>query len=181
MLSPSLAVIRTEAAAPFGGTDKIVIIDSDKQEISTILYFHSTIGFGFSFGFAISISGCFLIWRHRQDDSFRSILYFILVFLILFQFRFMDGRRNGYSASRQSEGCTTRTKNFIDKDDETFDKNDIRNKLEKLELTYTEFDKADAALPIESSEMEELETKYYETKAKLQNILENLSVRNKCI
>ncbi|GFT91908.1 uncharacterized protein TNCV_1875761 [Trichonephila clavipes] len=36
---------------------------------------------------------------------------------------------------------------------------------------------ADAALPIESSEMEEFETKYYETKAKLQNILENLSVR----
>ncbi|GFV70449.1 hypothetical protein TNCV_4798681 [Trichonephila clavipes] len=59
----------------------------------------------------------------------------------------------------------------------TFDKNDMRNKLEKLELTYTEFDKVDAALPIESCEMEEFETKYYETKAKLQNILENLSVR----
>ncbi|GFV74014.1 hypothetical protein TNCV_4939521 [Trichonephila clavipes] len=71
----------------------------------------------------------------------------------------------------------TRTINFIDKNDQTFDKNDIRNKLEKLESTYTEFDKADAALPIESSEMEEFETKYYETKAKLQNILENLSVR----
>ncbi|GFX53839.1 uncharacterized protein TNCV_1597851 [Trichonephila clavipes] len=56
-------------------------------------------------------------------------------------------------------------------------KNYVRNKLEKLELTYTEVDKADAALPIESSEMEEFETKYYETKAKLQNILENLSVR----
>ncbi|GFY16353.1 reverse transcriptase domain-containing protein [Trichonephila clavipes] len=39
------------------------------------------------------------------------------------------------------------------------------------------FDKADAALPIESSEMGEFETKYYETKAKLQNILENLYVR----
>ncbi|GFW17282.1 uncharacterized protein TNCV_1957531 [Trichonephila clavipes] len=70
-----------------------------------------------------------------------------------------------------------RTKNFIDKNDQTFDKNDIRNKLEKLELTYTEFDKADAALPIESSEMEEFKTKYYETKAKLHNILENLSLR----
>ncbi|GFX21670.1 uncharacterized protein TNCV_1400841 [Trichonephila clavipes] len=77
----------------------------------------------------------------------------------------------------RAKAALTRTKNFIDKSDQTFDKNDIRNKLEKLELTYTEFDKADAALPIESSEMEEFETKYYETKAKLQNILENLSVR----
>ncbi|GFV23376.1 uncharacterized protein TNCV_4780891 [Trichonephila clavipes] len=78
---------------------------------------------------------------------------------------------------RRAKAALTRTKNFIDKDDQTFETNDIRNKLEKLELTYTEFDKADAALPIESSEMEEFETKYYETKAKLQNILENLSVR----
>ncbi|GFU51160.1 uncharacterized protein TNCV_966511 [Trichonephila clavipes] len=77
----------------------------------------------------------------------------------------------------RAKAALTRTINFIDKNDQTFDKNDIRNKLEKLELTYTEFDKADAALPIESSEMEEFETKYYETKAKLQNILENLSVR----
>ncbi|GFY67632.1 hypothetical protein TNIN_386861 [Trichonephila inaurata madagascariensis] len=77
----------------------------------------------------------------------------------------------------RAKAALTRTKNFLDKDDQIFDKNDIRNKLEKLKLTYTEFDKADAALPIESSEMEEFETKYYETKAKLQNILENLSVR----
>ncbi|GFX26965.1 uncharacterized protein TNCV_1841371 [Trichonephila clavipes] len=77
----------------------------------------------------------------------------------------------------REKAALTRIINFIDKNDQTFDKNDIRNKLEKLELTYTEFDKADAALPIESSEMEEFETKYYETKAKLQNILENLSVR----
>ncbi|GFY63925.1 hypothetical protein TNIN_299211 [Trichonephila inaurata madagascariensis] len=77
----------------------------------------------------------------------------------------------------RAKAALTRTKYFIDKDDQTFDKNDIRNKLEKLELTYTEFDKADAALPIESSEMKEFETKYYETKAKLQNILENLSMR----
>ncbi|GFU42236.1 integrase catalytic domain-containing protein [Trichonephila clavipes] len=77
----------------------------------------------------------------------------------------------------RAKAALTRIINFIDKNDQTFDKNDIRNKLEKLELTYTEFDKADAALPIESSEMEEFETKYYETKAKLQNILENLSVR----
>ncbi|GFY37380.1 uncharacterized protein TNIN_424771 [Trichonephila inaurata madagascariensis] len=77
----------------------------------------------------------------------------------------------------RAKAAITRIKNFIDKDDQTFDKNDIRNKLEKLELTYTEFDKADAALPIESSEMDEFETKYYETKGKLQNILENLSVR----
>ncbi|GFS89960.1 uncharacterized protein TNCV_506901 [Trichonephila clavipes] len=83
----------------------------------------------------------------------------------------------GVVASRQRKAALTRTINFIDKNDQTFDKNDIRNKLEKLELTYTEFDKADAALPIESFEMEEFETKYYETKAKLQNILENLSVR----
>ncbi|GFV67161.1 fatty acyl-CoA reductase wat [Trichonephila clavipes] len=75
------------------------------------------------------------------------------------------------------KAALTRTKNFIDKNDQTFDKNDIRNKLEKHELTYTECDTSDAALPIESSEMEEFETKYYETKAKLQNILENLSVR----
>ncbi|GFW44831.1 hypothetical protein TNCV_4511451 [Trichonephila clavipes] len=68
----------------------------------------------------------------------------------------------------RAKAALTRTKNSIDKDDQTFDKNDIRNKLEKLELTYTEFDKADAALPIESSEMEEFKTKYYETKAKLQ-------------
>ncbi|GFT68538.1 hypothetical protein TNCV_248531 [Trichonephila clavipes] len=59
----------------------------------------------------------------------------------------------------RAKAALTRTKNFIDKDDQTFDKNDIRNKLEKLELTYTEFDKADAALPIESSEMEEFEKK----------------------
>ncbi|GFY49186.1 uncharacterized protein TNIN_285151 [Trichonephila inaurata madagascariensis] len=77
----------------------------------------------------------------------------------------------------RAKAALTRIKYFIDKDDQTFDKNDIRNKLEKLELTYTEFDKADAALPIESSEIKEFETKYYETKAKLQNILENLSVR----
>ncbi|GFW40927.1 uncharacterized protein TNCV_4369751 [Trichonephila clavipes] len=77
----------------------------------------------------------------------------------------------------RAKAALTRTKNFIDKDDQNFDKNDIRNKLEKLELTYTEFDKADAALPIEFSEMEEFETKYYETKAKLQNILENSSVK----
>ncbi|GFW80406.1 integrase catalytic domain-containing protein [Trichonephila clavipes] len=77
----------------------------------------------------------------------------------------------------RAKAALTRTINFIDKNDQTFDKNDIRNKLEKLELTYTKFDKADAALPIESSEMEEFETKYYETKAKLQNILENLSLR----
>ncbi|GFW93850.1 hypothetical protein TNCV_4221311 [Trichonephila clavipes] len=73
----------------------------------------------------------------------------------------------------RAKAALTRTKNFIDKDDQTFDKNDVRNKLEKLELTYKEFDKADATLPIESSEMEDFETKYYETKAKLQNILEN--------
>ncbi|GFX61217.1 hypothetical protein TNCV_3406921 [Trichonephila clavipes] len=77
----------------------------------------------------------------------------------------------------RAKAALTRTKNSIGKDDQSFDKNYIRNKLEKLELTYTEFDKADAALPIESSEMEDFETKYYETKAKLQNILENLSVR----
>ncbi|GFT99435.1 hypothetical protein TNCV_3238931 [Trichonephila clavipes] len=77
----------------------------------------------------------------------------------------------------RAKAALTRTKNSIDKDDQTFDKNGIRNKLEKIELTYTEFDKVDAALPIESSEMEEFETKHYETKAKLQNILENLSVR----
>ncbi|GFV39016.1 tigger transposable element-derived protein 1 [Trichonephila clavipes] len=71
----------------------------------------------------------------------------------------------------------TRTKNFIEKDDQTFDKKDVCNKLEKLELIYTELDKADATLRIESSEKEEFERKYYETKAKLQNILENLSVR----
>ncbi|GFV79009.1 hypothetical protein TNCV_4347681 [Trichonephila clavipes] len=65
----------------------------------------------------------------------------------------------------RAKAALTRTINFIDKNDQTFDKNDIRNKLEKLELTYTEFDKADAALPIESSEMEEFETKYYETKS----------------
>ncbi|GFW41823.1 hypothetical protein TNCV_5331 [Trichonephila clavipes] len=51
----------------------------------------------------------------------------------------------------RAKAALTRTINFIDKNDQTFDKNDIRNKLEKLELTYTEFDKADAALPIESS------------------------------
>ncbi|GFV72347.1 hypothetical protein TNCV_638091 [Trichonephila clavipes] len=84
----------------------------------------------------------------------------------------MDAVRRG-----RAKAALKITKNFIDKDDQTFDKNDIRNKLEKLELTYTDFEKADAALPIESSEMEEFETKYYETKAKLQNILENLSVR----
>ncbi|GFX42830.1 hypothetical protein TNCV_5071941 [Trichonephila clavipes] len=55
----------------------------------------------------------------------------------------------------RAKAALTRIINFIDKNDQTFDKNDIRNKLEKLELTYTEFDKADAALPIESSEMEE--------------------------
>ncbi|GFX21663.1 uncharacterized protein TNCV_1400771 [Trichonephila clavipes] len=88
----------------------------------------------------------------------------------------MDAERAAVLRGR-AKAALTRTKNFIDKSDQTFDKNDIRNKLEKLELTYTEFDKADAALPIESSEMEEFETKYYETKAKLQNILENLSVR----
>ncbi|GFW90895.1 uncharacterized protein TNCV_2418881 [Trichonephila clavipes] len=72
----------------------------------------------------------------------------------------------------RAKAALTRTKNFIDKNDQTYDKKDIRNKLEKLELIYTEFDKADAALPIESSEMEE-----FETKAKLQNIFEDLSVR----
>ncbi|GFY52485.1 uncharacterized protein TNIN_85981 [Trichonephila inaurata madagascariensis] len=76
-----------------------------------------------------------------------------------------------------AKAVLTRTKNFIEKDDQTFDINDTRNKLEKLDLTYVEFDKADAALPIESSEMEEFEKKYYKTNAKLQNILENLSVR----
>ncbi|GFW32886.1 hypothetical protein TNCV_1774531 [Trichonephila clavipes] len=60
----------------------------------------------------------------------------------------------------RAKAALTRTKNFMDKHDQTFDKNDTRNKLDKLELTYTEFDKADAALPIESSEMEEFETKY---------------------
>ncbi|GFX58206.1 integrase catalytic domain-containing protein [Trichonephila clavipes] len=77
----------------------------------------------------------------------------------------------------RAKAALTRTKNFIDKNDQTFDKSDVRKKLEKLELTYTEFDKADAAFPIEYPEMEEFETKYNETKAKLQNTLENLSVR----
>ncbi|GFU82441.1 hypothetical protein TNCV_3365681 [Trichonephila clavipes] len=77
----------------------------------------------------------------------------------------------------RAKAALTRIINFIDKNNQTFDKNDIRNKLEKLELTPTEFDKADAVLPIESSKMEGFETNYYETKAKLQNILENLSVR----
>ncbi|GFQ90376.1 hypothetical protein TNCT_641871 [Trichonephila clavata] len=79
----------------------------------------------------------------------------------------------------RAKAALTRTKNFIEKDDQTFNKNDISNKLEKLELIYTEFDQANgnAALPFESSEMEEFEAKYYETKAKLQNILENLYVR----
>ncbi|GFX41276.1 hypothetical protein TNCV_2219741 [Trichonephila clavipes] len=87
----------------------------------------------------------------------------------------MDAETATVLRGRAKAALFTRTINFIDKNDQTFDKNDIRNKLEKLELTYTEFDKVDAALPIESSEMEEFETKYYETKAKLQNILENLS------
>ncbi|GFR17481.1 fatty acyl-CoA reductase wat [Trichonephila clavata] len=78
---------------------------------------------------------------------------------------------------RRTKAALSRTKNFIEKDDQTFNKNDISNNLEKLELIYTEFDKVDAALPFESSEREELEAKYYETKTKLQNILENLSVR----
>ncbi|GFT82724.1 hypothetical protein TNCV_1784601 [Trichonephila clavipes] len=76
----------------------------------------------------------------------------------------------------RAKAALTRTKNFIDKDDQTFDKNDIRSKLEKLELSYTQFDKAEVALPIKSSEMKEFETKYFETKSKLQNTLENLSV-----
>ncbi|GFS97742.1 hypothetical protein TNCV_2558921 [Trichonephila clavipes] len=45
----------------------------------------------------------------------------------------------------RAKAALTRIINFIDRNDQTFDKNDIRNKLEKLELTYTEFDKADAA------------------------------------
>ncbi|GFY41073.1 hypothetical protein TNIN_274321 [Trichonephila inaurata madagascariensis] len=85
----------------------------------------------------------------------------------------MDAETSTVLRSREKTALT-RTKNLIEKDYQTFDKNDIHSKLEKLELTYTEFDKADAALPIESSEMEKFEAKYYETKAKLQNILENL-------
>ncbi|GFR11373.1 hypothetical protein TNCT_358231 [Trichonephila clavata] len=77
----------------------------------------------------------------------------------------------------RAKAALTGTKNFIEKDEQIFNNNNISNKLEKLELIYTEFDQADAALPFESSEMEEFEAKYYETKAKLQNILENLSVR----
>ncbi|GFY70381.1 hypothetical protein TNIN_385941 [Trichonephila inaurata madagascariensis] len=69
-----------------------------------------------------------------------------------------------------AKAALTRTINFIEKDDQTFNKNDTCNKLEKLELIYTEFDKANAALPIESSEMEEFEEKYYETKTKLQKV-----------
>ncbi|GFQ72004.1 hypothetical protein TNCT_80451 [Trichonephila clavata] len=66
----------------------------------------------------------------------------------------------------RAKTALSRTKNFIEKDDQTFNKNDICNKLEKLELIYTEFDKVDATLPFESSEMEEFEAKYYETKAR---------------
>ncbi|GFW05625.1 hypothetical protein TNCV_4003271 [Trichonephila clavipes] len=74
-------------------------------------------------------------------DSFRP--YFVLSII-------MDAKTAKMLRGR-AKAALTRTKNFIDKDDQTFDKNDIRNKLEKLELTYTEFDKADAALPIKSS------------------------------
>ncbi|GFT49446.1 elongation factor 2 [Trichonephila clavipes] len=81
----------------------------------------------------------------------------------------------------KAKAALTRTKNFIDKDDQTFDKNDIRKKLEKLGLTYTEFDKADAALPIESSEMEELETKYYETKANQWRNRESSSLKSQVL
>ncbi|GFV45898.1 uncharacterized protein TNCV_2322561 [Trichonephila clavipes] len=50
----------------------------------------------------------------------------------------MDAERATVLRGR-AKAALTRTKNFIDKDDQAFDKNDIRNKLEKLELTYTEF------------------------------------------
>ncbi|GFU58398.1 hypothetical protein TNCV_58101 [Trichonephila clavipes] len=66
---------------------------------------------------------------------------------------------------------------LLKKDDKNFNIKYFCNKLEKLKLIYTEFDKTDAALPFESSGMEEFEAKHYETKGKLQNILENLSVR----
>ncbi|GFR18299.1 hypothetical protein TNCT_710511 [Trichonephila clavata] len=56
------------------------------------------------------------------------------------------------------------TKNFIEKDEQTFNKKNISNKLEKLELIYTEFDQADAALPFESSDMEEFEAKFTKPK-----------------
>ncbi|GFQ98007.1 hypothetical protein TNCT_266151 [Trichonephila clavata] len=78
----------------------------------------------------------------------------------------MDGETDKALRGR-AKAALSRTKNFIEKDDQTFNKNDTCNKLEKLELIYPEFDKADAALPLESSEREEFKSKYYETKTKL--------------
>ncbi|GFY05389.1 hypothetical protein TNCV_960851 [Trichonephila clavipes] len=48
LLSPSLAIIRTQPTAPFEAPATFVN-DSEKQKISTILHFHSTFDFGFSY------------------------------------------------------------------------------------------------------------------------------------
>ncbi|GFU66988.1 hypothetical protein TNCV_1390741 [Trichonephila clavipes] len=141
------------------------------------------------FGNTISISGYLFelnqrhhIAEHRRDSStiqrkqeISTILYFIQRLTLVsltgvpihpyFRLSTMDAETATVLRGR-AKAALTRTINFIDKNEQTFDKNDIRNKLEKLGLTYTKFDKADAAVPIESSEMEEFETKYYCTKPK---------------
>jgi hypothetical protein len=76
----------------------------------------------------------------------------------------------------RAKAALTRIYTFICNENQTFQKHDLLNKLQKIESIYSDFDKADSELPIEMSDMEEFENKYYETKAKLQNALENLSI-----
>ncbi|XP_054717285.1 uncharacterized protein LOC129226681 [Uloborus diversus] len=76
----------------------------------------------------------------------------------------------------RAKAALTRITNFINVEGQIFDKFDLRNKLERLDSIFIEFNKADSELPEELSEIEQFEETYYATKVKLQKALETVSV-----
>lgn len=82
----------------------------------------------------------------------------------------------GLNLRDRAKSASMRISNFINNTGQISQKNDLCNKLQKLEFIYSDFHKADAQLLLESSEIEEFENKYCETKANLQIELQNLSV-----
>lgn len=60
----------------------------------------------------------------------------------------MDDEKNAKALRGRAKGALTRIENFIKNKNEVFEKNDICNKLEKIQNIYNEFDSAECkALP----------------------------------
>lgn len=61
---------------------------------------------------------------------------------------------------------------------ESLSKPELSSRLERLNNIFADFDRYDAALPDDISEIEEFETKFFETKVKFQNAIDSVVDRN---